>query len=412
MKKTFSVIIALIFFALSTGCASYDGTGESTQTSIESSGVENANGIGAEMPHKNLDLTNTAIIENTPTTGKWQKIIYDIPGLDDRSADRLAYIASNFGITVGKKDITLVQLTDDEDNEDGVEYVPYTDEAEALLSKYLEYKLDPSKDFTDFYYYMYYLGDIYMEIQDFTGGLIEYDNRKNVNSVLELDFTDNSPWRPNFFRKSQRSIDPDDETATCVLDGKTVKVADAVKNAEKYILENEILFPKSFGANVTDVTLFSYENGNQCLALDFEFTIDGVTLDGGTPSNAIHDEDGNVYKTYQVVVQCAMVTDNTIDWIWFPVIDGATEFTSEDCEIAVSLEEACEIVSQELSQEYTFNVDEIQLMYAAQREGDGIHSYIEPKWRFYITDIKSQEYSRLFVYVSAVDGEVQISQVF
>lgn len=410
MKKTISAFLAFIFIVLSTGCASYDGMGESSHNSAESSETSKTVSNIKSTPN-NLDISNAAIIENTPTTGQWRKLTFKFPGLDDHSADRLAYIASNFGIAVEKKDITLVQLTDDPENEDGAKYVPYTDEAEALLSKYLEYKLDPSKDFTDFYYYMYYLGDIYIDVQAFTGGMIEYENRKNVNSILELDITGSPAWRPSFFDKSHRSIDPDDETATCILDGKTVKVSDAIKNAENYVWENEVLFPKSFGAKVTDVTLFSYENGNQCLALNFELTIDGVTLDGGTASDAIYDEDGNRYKTFQVFVQSAMLTENTIDWIWFPSIDGATEFTNEDCEIAVSLDEACEIVSQKLSQEYTFNVGEIQLMYVAQREGDGIHSYIEPKWRFYITDITSQEYSRLFVYVSAVDGEVQISQV-
>ncbi len=39
-----------------------------------------------------------------------------------------------------------------------------------------------------------------------------------------------------------------------------------------------------------------------------------------------------------------MLTENTIDWIWFPVIDGGTEFTSEDCEIAIIADSQYELM--------------------------------------------------------------------
>lgn len=106
-----------------------------------------------------------------------------------------------------------------------------------------------------------------------------------------------------------------------------------------------------------------------------------------------------------------MLTENSLDWIWFNVIDGTVPLTDEDCELVVSREKACEIVSKKLSQEYKFNVKDIQLMYAAQRVGDGIHSLIEPKWRFSLTGITGQKYSSLYIYVSAIDGDVQISQM-
>lgn len=376
MKKTISAFFSLIIVFTLSGCGSSDGTGEG---------------------YKNLDLSNTKIIENTPDNGKWKKISFENSGLNDQSADRIVKFATNYGVGEIDKNDILLRLT--ETKEDGTVFVP--------LSEYSDYFVADSENFP--YVNMFYCSDdFYIEVQAATGGIIELDYRKNINSVLGLDFKDNAPWRPGFFSKSISPVDINDENATCMLNGKTVKITDAIKNAEKYILENDVLFQKSFGVIVTEAKLATYENGNQALSLTFAYTIDGIELDG-SPRYPIEDEGGNKYSTYTINSECAMVTENTIDWIWLPAVDGGTKLSSEDCEIAVSREEACGIVSQKISQEYKFNVEEIQLIYAAQHTGDGA-SLIEPQWRFYITDIKAQEYSALYVYVSALDGEVKIAE--
>ena len=384
MKKTISTFLALIIITMLSGCDSSSDKGGKLD---------------------NLDYENAEIIENMPNTGKWQKMTFDFPVLTEQSADRMVALAANYGNTIEKNDI-LLGMNEYEEEEN--KHVPLSDYDKYLANDYEIYPYNGMIYCTD---------DIYIEVQGPTGGMVELDNRKNVNSVLDLDYHFLGSWRPYFFRKKDISVDINDENTTCILNGKTVKISEAIKNAEKYVLENNTLFPEMFGARVRTINLFSYEkNDNQSLMLLFEYTIDGVVLDG-SPSNALYDENGNSYKTYPVSVQCGMLTENTIDWIWFPVIDGETTFTSEECEITISREMACEIVSQKLSQEYTFNVAEIQLMYAAERMERGKYywepskSCIEPMWRFYITDIKAQEYSKLYVYVSALDGEVQISEV-
>lgn len=384
MKKIISAFTALLFITTLSGC------------------------VSSNVDIKNLDLTNTKIIENTPDSGQWQKLTYEYPRLEKQSADRMVKMAEGYGVSIDADGIKM-RLNENEDGREFGEFAP--------LSEFDEYMPDNlNEENYPFACMLYCSDDFYIEVQVATGGMVELDNRKNIKSVLGCEIDYDAPWRPGFGGKVNASVDINDETATVVLDGKTVKVADAIKNAEKIVAENDTLFPKSFGAKVTDVTPYSYENGNQSLRLEFEYIIDGVILDGA-PSYGIKDENGNKYKQHPIVVQCVMVTENTIDWIWFPVIDGATEFTSEDCEIAITRDRACEIVSEKLSQEYKFNVEEIQLMYAARRMESGKYSWepenslVEPVWRFYITGIKSQEYSALYVYVSAVDGEVQMSQV-
>ena len=354
----------------------------------------------------NLDLSNAKIIENTPDSGKWQRFLFDFQKLSKQSADRIVNIVRNYGAGEIDKNDIMMRLSDEAITGDGKDTVP--------LSEYDDHLYADNSDFP--YISMYYLSDdIFVEVQSPTGGLVELDNRRNVNSVLDLEFNSLAPWRPVFYKTNEALVDLNDESATCVLNGKTVKIVDAIKNAEKFVSEHEGLFPKTAEAKIIDATLFTYENGNQSLALDFEYTLDGVLLDG-KPSTAIDDENGVRYKSYCVHVQAAMLTESTLDWIWFPALDGGSELKSEECEIKISREKACELVSKKLSRETKFHVKEIQLMYGAQRTESGklfwepTKSLIEPKWRFSIGDVQAQEFSSLYVYVSAVDGTIQISK--
>ena len=374
MKKTLSAILAFIFISTLSGCT----------PKIE-----------------NLVMDNTKIIENTPNNGKWEKISFDFPILCKESADRLVNMAKGYGIDDINKDEMKMKLYE--------EYVIGRDSDIASFSEFDDFPTDVYDENFPFVNLFYYTDDFYAEVQAQTGGMIELDYRKTVNSVLDTKIEYDAPWRPSFGSTKEVRVEDNDETTTCVLNGKTVKVADAIKNAEKIITENDILFPKMFGARARDISVFTYKNGNQSLRFNFEYLIDGVPLDGSM-SLSIEDENGNSYDQYPVPVQCGMLTENSIDWIWFPAIDGSVALTREECKLTVSREQATEIVSKKLSQDSKYEVREIQLMYAAQR-AEGDKSYVEPKWRFYLTGIKAQEYGMLYVYVSAVDGSIQISRV-
>lgn len=170
MKKTISAFLAFLFIITISGCRS------------------------SNKKYPNLDYEDAVIIENTPDTGKWHKFLMEIPGLDDRSADKIMKIAANLGVTVEKKDLQLILY---EVGEAGLDCAPLTEEAEAILAEYLNYKLNNPEDFP--YVALYFFSDdMYIEVQAPTGGMIEFDNRKNVNSVLELDYDFPGPWSPSF----------------------------------------------------------------------------------------------------------------------------------------------------------------------------------------------------------------------
>lgn len=405
MKKTLSAILAFIFIAALSGCDSSKTSISESLNSTESKSSETVNPGITESDYKieNLVFDNTKIIENAPNNGKWEKISYKFPRLCKESADRLVKMAEGYGIENVSKDDMEMRL-----------YEEYEIGRESDLVSFSEFDNFPTEVYDEnfpFVNLLYCTDDFYAEVQAATGGMIELDYRKNINSTIGTNYDKNKkgPVRPQFDSIKEVRVENNDETTTCILNGKTVKVADAIKNAEKIVAENDILFPKMFGARATNITIFTYENGNQSLRFDFEYLIDGVVLDGAM-SISIEDENGERYDQHPIPVQCAMFTENSIDWIWFPVIDGSVSLTREECELSVSRDQAAEIVSKKLTQDCKYEVREIQLMYAAQRAEEGA-SYIEPKWRFYLTGIKAQEYGMLYVYVSAVDGSIQISRV-
>lgn len=285
----------------------------------------------------------------------------------------------------------------------GREFAPYSD--------YDKYPTDVGYEDFPFETVMFLCDDFYIEIQYPTGGCVELDNRKIVNQALGgINTKVEGPWRPSFKSIEREEFTEYDENRTCVLNGKTVKIADALKYAEKYVSENDVLFPKLFSAASVMEGTFTYENGNQSILFKLKFNYDGVPIEGfGIYS--LKDENGKSYGVRSIHAECAMLTENTLDWIWFPAIDGTTEFTHEDCEIAISREDACQIVSKKLSQEYMFDVKEIQLMYVPTLiDAENGTYHLEPTWRFTFDKIDAADYgSNTLVYVSAVDGDFQMA---
>lgn len=363
-----------------------------------------SNSDPADYVIDNLDFENAVIIENAPNSGQWQKVSVEYDVLDETAPDRLVELAALYGVAADKSDflLTLRNVTGSV-----ADYrVPYTKLEEPVLAKYKNYMKDDPDRFP--YWKLYYLGDVYAELNFIGGGMIEFDNRKNINSIfgegyLASDFS----WRPVVGSKSKSIINLDDENATCILDGKTVKISDAVQNAKSFILENNILLPGNFGLELREGVVHTYENGNQALSLDFEYTLDGVTFTM-PPSVIFAGEAKNKYAADPVKLQCGMLTENTVDWLCLAPIDPLTEFRSEECELKVSMDEACKLASQKLDHEGAYDVEEIRLMYTAELEENGTHADIEPKWRIKVSDYRNSERIMMFVYVSAVDGDMYI----
>lgn len=406
MKKIISAILSLVLAAALSGCEASkknDSSSGSESTSTDNSGStgESVSSVTIDSDYviKNLNLENAKIIENKPESGKWERITYNYPRITKQSADRLIKLAGAYGVNNISKDDLKMRIYDEQ--KWGREFAPYSD--------YDKYPTDVNIEDYPFVTMMFRNDDFYIEIQYITGGMVELDYRKNVNSIANGNADYSAPWRPIFRSINYEELKEYDENRTCVLNGKTVKIADALKNAEKYASENDVLFPKLFSATSRILGIFTYENDNQSIMLNLGFIYDGVPIES-LKMDAAKDENGKYYRVRSIYTECAMLTENTLDWIWLSAIDGSTEFTHEDCEIAISREDACQIVSKKLSQEYMFDVNEIQLMYVPKNIGSGESARFEPTWRFSFNKIDAADYgSNTLVYVSAVDGDFQMA---
>lgn len=407
MKKIIASILALVLAAALSGCESSKVNSDSsenisTNNSESTSGNYSSVKIDENYEIRNLNLENAKIIINEPESGKWKKATYPFPSLTKESSDRIIKISEAYGVNNIKKDDLKMRVEISDEPDGGL--VPF--------STWDNYKTDVAYVDFPFITMQYYDGDYYIEVQYETGGNVELDNRKSINSIVYTNkkFDYSAPWRPSFGSTNEEVIDNKyDENKTCVLNGKTVKIADAVKNAEKYASKNGFLFPKLFSCNAYVESIYSYENGNQSLRLTLGYIYDGVPIESESTYN-MKDENDKYYNVISTKTRCAMLTENTIDWIWTSKIDGATEFTFEDCDISVSREDACQIVSKMLSQEYNFDISEIQLMYAPRNYGFLDYGTIEPTWRFAITGINAPGYNNIYAYVSAINGELNLAQ--
>ena len=300
MKKIISAILALVLAAALSGCeASKENDSSSGSESTDNSGStgESVSSVTIDSDYviKNLNLENAKIIENKPESGKWERITYNYPSLNKQSADRLIKMAGAYGVNISKDDVKLTMRGEFDPETGDLNNVPF--------SNYNKYPTDVSFEDYPFETAMFHSDDFFIEIQYPTGGCVELDNRKNVNSIANGNADYSAPWRPSFKSIEREEFTEYDENRTCVLNGKTVKIADALKYAEKYASENDVLFPKLFSAASVMEGTFTYENGNQSILFKLKFNYDGVPIEGfGIYS--LEDENGKSYGVRSTYAEC------------------------------------------------------------------------------------------------------------
>lgn len=336
---------------------------------------------------KNLNFDKATVIENVPNSGRWQRLEYELPRSVEQSVDQLVAVAADYGVMVDINDIML------EKNRNRSDDVPLPD---ADLEK---------NDYTGTYYDS---DELYIHVIPSIKDQIELAYKKNVKTVAGAEEIEPYEWRPSDGKVSERFVHPNDESKTCVLDGKTVKVADALRNAEKMISESD-LFPKEFAAKVTNyVRVYTYENGNQGLWIELTYSLDGIPYMKSSSPLGFDYSETNI-PAYSPTVYFGMLTENSIDWILQFRGFAETESTHQDCEINISQDDALKLVSMNLDQNDMFIVEEMQLVYAERFTDNGKTLYIEPTWVVRYSYDEGWRTRIMYVFVSATDGTVEES---
>ena len=346
--------------------------------------------------YENLDLSNTSVIMHIPESGEWRTLSFDYPSLSDDTITVMRKIADEYGgFTLDSGNI-LCNIYVSDDN--GFVKESYdADYADMTPQQY------------DMTAYIRHIDDVfYMDFN--AAGRIELYDRSAVKNILDITYDLTWSWRPYFGGgKEISSYDllADENVAdTYRLNGKDISVNDALIYATDYLNNGKLAhtFPKLY--TYTPLTAVVYQFSDDAYGYFFEFQVnyDGVPFDAANAT-------GDVFSNKMHI---CMLTEASVEWIWACVLTDDTPDLSAPCEITVDYDEACQIVSEKLSQEHVFNVKEAELLYCTYELDNeavawvGSGFVVEPMWQFTITDVGVQEYSIIYINVSATNGEVYL----
>ncbi|MGN0700032.1 MAG: hypothetical protein ACI4J8_03435, partial [Oscillospiraceae bacterium] len=241
-------------------------------------------------------------------------------------------------------------------------------------------------------------------------GSVEMYSPKTLLQTLGIECQSSWSWKPEIYGNSHHRVDIDREADVCVLAGKEVRVKDAAENALRLFNDGQLsaILPAGYKVEPLSAEVYDFgESENQCLRLVFQFTYDGIPVEGGSVSavslkNVSSEGVGQAVCEYPICA--AMLTENSIDWLRLAPANLCDNwFKVEEFPININYEKACTILSNILSDEQVFDVEEARLMYAVtanSADGYNTDSYeIKPKWRFHLVGIKAQEFAELYVYI-------------
>lgn len=352
----------------------------------------NSTNLEQSQSYGNLDLENVKITENTPESGKWQILEFDYKFISADTLTTMQETADAYGSFPLDSNHILcdVWLNDNESTD-----IPY---AEMTADKY------------DSTLYMRYIdNDLYMDIN--LAGKLEIYNRKSLKDILDISFNGTWSWRPSFNGSVIKKYDFLTElvsTDSYQLNGTDVSVNDALAYASDYLNSKELPYITSKLCTYTPLNAEVYKFSEESYGYYFTFQLnyDGVPIDVTQGANF---ENNYMFSN---TIKLLMLTKSSVDWIWTCAWNADTPTLQEPCEVTIDYEEACQILSDCLSQEHTFTVKEAELLYCTREIPDEISEWglsgiiAEPMWQFTITNVGVQEYSVLYVNVNAHNGEV------
>lgn len=364
---------------------------------------------------KNLDLESTVVIEDKPLSGTWKSIYFDSIRFTDATCSYIEKMAKSFNNSEINKDELLYRI-----RLNGAFYGPDAGESEEILQKNMtveNYPKSLSVRYKD--------ENIYIDGFSVLGGTEMY-NPKTLKQALGVTCNSTFSWRPELSENylGFDNVDYDSDTEYCFLNGEKVAIKDAVSYSVEAINNGNLngVLPDIFKVEPISAEVMRFKDTeNECLQITYQLVLDGISVEGGRVTgigNLSGFANGNTGKgVLEYPVYACMLTKNSVDWLRIAPVDLKKDwYQISDFAVSVSYDKACEILSEALSDEIVFKVDEARLMYAiSDNSEDGVNtdSYeIRPKWRFHLTDVKSLEFRELYVYINADDGLYSICKTY
>jgi len=403
--KAFSVAIVCILLVSISGCD------EKKENESKSS-----------IPHgdiTNLDDTGVVVKEYTPDSGTWKKLTYNtMPDLVEDAKTRLPELVNVMGYDfVVSKAYYNIWVT--ADNGTGIQYKPRLDEE-------VPYEILEGADWA-----VYDGEDIHLEY--------------NIAGRTEI-------YYPGTAEEYYQPDEKNDELLNLRLTGTTVGEFDLEKNPEfldkVYHVGNidqsigeaskRMLFYLDKAPREINPGIFEHVNGKVTVKrfgedrysylFRYQLIYDGVPLisEGGHHDTRFVKENIEQYDYIKTVVPVGYYlgtySDNGCDYVW---TETRTIYKPEIVELGkevMSYDKAKKIVSEFLSQNHVFTVDEAVLQYAMIQEAEtkiteetvngGVNVVsILPVWKFTISNLNVGDRTFLYVYILTTTGEVTLEYV-
>lgn len=348
-------------------------------------GVSGCSGSEAVISLKNLDLSDTIVTENVPESGAWESLRFEQVELTSSSKDKLEQIVNGFcpALAFDHNKVMIKSLMNDD-----VYDIPY---AEAKGDEFSEMTM------------MRYLGDeIYIELYD--NDKFEMYNRKTVLDSIGKEWTSEWMWRPHFSGTVKKQYEINTETdlsETYPLCGNYISIAEALSFAQNTIKEGKIPYICAAGCKTQPISVevFKFDETHYGYIFKIQIIYDNVPIDA-TKTASYANPEGDICP---ISIDFFTFTGNTVDWIWTTPLNGESA-EKEECSMLISYEEACTVLSEELSPDFIFEVESAELNYSLKivQEGENAGNYIIPTWRFRVVDLSGfNDFSVLYIYIDA-----------
>ena len=410
MKKTLFLIILSGFMILNSGCA-----GEHLQQDTAVYHMKTLTEIAGESGHLNCTFDNL----------DFSDVTISVPDVDEISTVVFPVSTDSLEEQTAKFEYDIRQM---ENLDEGADLTPY------MNIMYWDYDLNdrvvvPYEESTDeqldMIQYLSYNDGVCSALVVFSDFMLEIGNYS-----LPLDLTgDNADYTDNAY--GYRAIDlgtpvetfhlPADDISNVtyrLADGE-MPLREAVSYTEQHIKKDYYFVGSDLlDYYVSEVQVRQLQENVYYYQFRIQASYQGVRLnkDGGVELGTDDEETDPLANTvFGTEHKASMFQKNSLDFIWSSCHSYEAAEIQETYKEFISPEDACELLSQEISGKNTFRVDVIELLYQTEfqyeseekREYGYIQSvYCHPVWHFTIKNPGISGYENIYFDVDALTGEI------
>ncbi|GEM_PF-4240359 len=402
MLKRQLIPIITFFVVLQSGCSTerYNSVGTTE--------------AGDSFGYPNLDMSKTILREYKPDSGKWQVIHYQLVDLVEDTESNLPSIVSALGGDYQTDDVYYLAVEPMEEGGTHLITIPFDEVHEKTADSILNFVVYDTEElcvYTDggrgltYWYPKELLALAGKEYKKYA--VVDFRTVGEGISTIDLDSS------PQYL----------DNTFT--VGGVSRSVRDVSEMLMGQVMDSDVPWvrPGNMTLKNDKISIIKYDNGEYGYLFHYGYVLDGVPLlesDGLNDYSIYDDIDESKYVvmkgTYANSEYVGTYSGTKADYVMISSMNSLP-YTSREAGQLIDYGTACDIVSGYLSSDHVFTVDEAVLQYGyVQYRVRGEQSkepdyYVEPLWRFTVSDLNSADRSLLYLYIEAETGDLMVQFV-